>query len=73
MSDHQAGPGWWLASDRRWYPPESRPAPPPPPPAEDSTEAKLKGCGEALSSLGCALTLIGFGVLGLVLLMLLVL
>lgn len=72
MSDHQAGPGWWLASDGRWYPPESRPAPPPPP-ADDSTEARLKGCGEALSSLGCALTLIGFGVLALVLLMLLVL
>jgi hypothetical protein len=22
MSDHQQGPGWWLASDGRWYPPQ---------------------------------------------------
>lgn len=29
-----AEPGWWLASDGKWYPPESRPgtSPPPPPP-----------------------------------------
>lgn len=32
MSDVQQGPGWWLASDGRWYPPESRPQPLPPPP-----------------------------------------
>ena len=31
MSDVSGGPDWWLASDGRWYPPESRPAPPPPP------------------------------------------
>lgn len=30
MSDEQPGPGWWLASDGRWYPPEQAPAPPPP-------------------------------------------
>jgi hypothetical protein len=33
MSDVSQGPGWWLASDGRWYPPESQPnyvAPPPP-------------------------------------------
>ncbi len=23
MSDTQRGPGWWIASDGRWYPPES--------------------------------------------------
>lgn len=35
MSDTSQGPGWWLASDGRWYPPESHPnaSPPPPPPA----------------------------------------
>lgn len=22
MSDHQQGPGWWLASDGKWYPPQ---------------------------------------------------
>ena len=31
MSDVQQGPGWWLASDGKWYPPESRPQPLPPP------------------------------------------
>ncbi len=25
MSDLPQGPGWWLASDGRWYPPEARP------------------------------------------------
>ena len=35
MSDASQGPGWWLASDGRWYAPETHPnyvAPPPPPP-----------------------------------------
>lgn len=27
MSDAAQGPGWWIASDGRWYPPQ--PAPPP--------------------------------------------
>lgn len=31
MSDTQQGPEWWLASDGKWYPPQSRPLPPPPP------------------------------------------
>jgi hypothetical protein len=34
MSDRQQGLGWWLASDGKWYPPESMPtyfAPPPQP------------------------------------------
>ena len=26
MSDQSQGPGWWLASDGRWYPPEAVPA-----------------------------------------------
>ena len=30
MSDQSQGPGWWMASDGKWYPPESAPAPPPP-------------------------------------------
>ena len=25
MSDTSQGPGWWLASDGRWYPPETHP------------------------------------------------
>jgi hypothetical protein len=35
MSDGPQGPGWWEASDLKWYPPERHPnyeAPPPPPP-----------------------------------------
>ena len=36
-TDPQPGPDWWLASDGKWYPPESHPnhpapLPPPPPP-----------------------------------------
>ena len=27
MSDTSQGPGWWLASDGRWYPPEAVPGP----------------------------------------------
>lgn len=32
MSDRPRGDDWWLASDGKWYPPQSRPAPPAPPP-----------------------------------------
>lgn len=32
MSDVSGGPGWWLASDGKWYPPDSAKPPPPPPP-----------------------------------------
>ncbi len=34
MSDVSQGPGWWIASDGKWYPPEQQPgyAPPPTPP-----------------------------------------
>lgn len=30
MSEVSQGPGWWQASDGRWYPPEQHPAAPPP-------------------------------------------
>ena len=37
MSDISQGPGWWIASDGKWYAPEQHPdyvpPPPPPPPA----------------------------------------
>ena len=36
MSDVSQGPGWWLASDAKWYPPHLHPSvaslPPPPQP-----------------------------------------
>lgn len=28
MSDESQGPGWWLASDGKWYPPEAQPGQP---------------------------------------------
>jgi hypothetical protein len=31
VSEQSGGDGWWLASDGRWYPPESIPTAPPPP------------------------------------------
>ncbi len=52
MSDVSQGAGWWLASDGRWYPPESpespespaAPAPAPPPPVLDpSAPRRLRG------------------------------
>jgi uncharacterized membrane protein len=30
VSDESQGPGWWLASDGKWYPPELAPGAPPP-------------------------------------------
>ena len=30
MADQSQGPGWWLASDGKWYPPDQAPAVPPP-------------------------------------------
>jgi hypothetical protein len=33
MSDTSQGPGWWLASDGKWYPPEAASPPPPQQPA----------------------------------------
>jgi hypothetical protein len=30
MADQSQGPGWWVASDGRWYPPDQAPAVPPP-------------------------------------------
>lgn len=30
MSDQSQGPGWWIASDGKWYPPEAAPQQPPP-------------------------------------------
>lgn len=32
MSDRPLGEDWWLASDGKWYPPQSAQQPPPPPP-----------------------------------------
>ena len=33
MSDTSQGPGWWIASDGKWYSPEQKPGPATPEPA----------------------------------------
>lgn len=49
MSDRQQNPDWWLASDGKWYPPESLPAynAPPPPGATDKT---CPSCAETVKA-----------------------
>jgi len=42
MSDVSQGPGWWLASDGKWYPPQQQPGYQPPPPAPP--QKKRHGC-----------------------------
>ena len=41
MSDVSLGPGWWMASDGKWYPPESAPATSVPPPAPEQPKKPL--------------------------------
>lgn len=51
MSEVSQGPGWWLASDGRWYPPEQHPdhqpiaTPPPEPPAAPVAPVGSAGAG----------------------------
>jgi uncharacterized RDD family membrane protein YckC len=44
MSETSQGPGWWLASDGKWYAPEFHPSlgsPPPPPPPPSAFRGSL--------------------------------
>lgn len=43
MSEQSQGPGWWQASDDKWYPPETHPdyRPPPPPATEPGPRRDL--------------------------------
>jgi len=52
MSDFQRGPGWWQASDGKWYPPETHPSrqAPPPPPAAPHAQVPPPGSGFGLPS-----------------------
>lgn len=52
MSDTPAGPGWWEASDGKWYAPELHPDRRPPPPPEESLPADGPPPGGDLSGLG---------------------
>jgi len=38
MSAVSQGPGWWIASDGKWYPPHLHPSYRPPPPAALAAE-----------------------------------
>jgi hypothetical protein len=68
MSDDRStppGPGWWLASDGRWYPPESAPQAQQPPPQQppwqpppQAAKKSGKGCLVALGIVGVVMLLI---------------
>lgn len=49
MSDISQGPGWWQASDGKWYPPEQAPASPPPGQAPGGVPASSVDIGAALA------------------------
>jgi len=52
MSDTSQGPGWWQASDHKWYPPDETPGEPiPAPPADPFATANESGAaiGSAFS------------------------
>ena len=64
MSDQSQGPGWWLASDGRWYPPDQAPAvppaetwatPPPGPPPPSGLSGGAKGLIVGAAVLGLLL------------------
>jgi len=76
VSDASGGPGWWQASDARWYPPEQHPdyQPPPDPPVPPAPPApnvsdklplgeQFRQLGVLTSQLGCLLTRLAFWLL----------
>jgi len=55
MSNTSQGPGWWLASDGRWYPPELWTGPPTPyAPTGHVSQRKTNGLAIAALICGCA-------------------
>ena len=68
MSDTSQGPGWWLASDGKWYPPETAPNQPPPAPPQGLQQpppmqtVPLQTPAQAKSNRGCLIAaLVVFG------------
>ena len=59
------GPGWWLASDGKYYPPEQAPAAPasPPPPAFTAYTPYAPGVVQATSTNGLAIASMVLGIL----------
>jgi hypothetical protein len=61
MSEQSGGPGWWLASDGKWYPPPMEALPPPPPPPGStgwnsrSLNDRVAGGGSAAVAVGSVL------------------
>ena len=52
MSDTSQGPGWWQASDGKWYPPEqAQPAAASPAPAGASGTPGMSAFGELADAL----------------------
>lgn len=52
VSDAPQGPGWWLASDGRYYPPEAQPGPVQPPPAATPFDPPSAAAGDPPPSPG---------------------
>lgn len=57
MSDASQGPGWWQASDGKWYPPQN-PPPPPQPAKKEKTGLLDDGCSKALACLAVPIILV---------------
>lgn len=62
MTDHPEGPGWWVASDGKWYPPEThpnyQPLPPPPPTTRGPTASGI-GTPRLAAIIGSGAVLLG--------------
>jgi len=63
MSDRQLGEGWWLASDGKWYPPQSRPGAPAPPPTNTPTSPEHDPYGQT-SGIVLPRTYVSYGLTG---------
>jgi hypothetical protein len=64
MADDAQGPGWWIASDGKWYPPELHPSRMPPPPwgaNPQNSGATPRTNGLAIASLVLSLTVFLIG------------
>ena len=68
MSDTQQGPGWWQASDAKWYPPQQAPgvAPPPPPPYVQQSTPKKKLTRRPLFWIALVILVFAGGCIGIV-------
>src|SRR5688500_18582318 len=71
MSDTPQGPGWWQASDGKFYPPQPQTQPPPPPmgvgptgpmpPMPPPAQTGMSGCLKAFLIGGAIALVLGFG------------